>query len=154
MKKVLAAVLVFAAMSVMFSVTAFAEETAIAYYDESGNPITVNGLYYNNQGVPMYNAGCYYLDENGDPVYVGGCRAYYYDENGVLCPGSCYYDGDGNAVAPPASYPGGYGCGMWYYDSEGGIVNQATYYDGSGNPVRMADTARPRAGRGGCCGRW
>jgi hypothetical protein len=107
MKKVLAAVLVLAAVSVLLSTVAFAAEKDIAYYDENGNSVRISGLYYNAQGLPTYDSGCYYLDENGNPVYLGGCRAYYCDEYGNLVPGQYYYDENGNAVAPPSAYRGG-----------------------------------------------
>lgn len=158
MKKLLAAILVLLVVSSMFSITASAAEKTVNYYDENGNAIIIKGMYYNSQGEPMYNARCYYLDENGDPVYVGGCRAYYYDEDGNLVPGNYYYNQNGNAVARPSSYPGGWGCGMYYYDSNGNVVNQTSYYDESGNLVSLEDLPQPPAyrggGRGGCCGRW
>lgn len=113
MKKILAIILTLLVMTAMYIVTAFAAAKTIEYYEENGNQITVNGMYYNSQGMPMYNSECYYLDEDGNPVYVGGCRVYYYDEDGNLVPGRCYYDSDGNAVPCPSSCPGGYGCGKF-----------------------------------------
>lgn len=114
MKRRLAVVFAIAMMlTMLFSVSALAASNPIVYYDENGNEITVNGMYYNSQGRPMYNANCYYLDADGNHVYVGGCRAYYYDADGNLVAGNYYYDANGNAVSRPSSYRGGgmgHGC--------------------------------------------
>lgn len=135
MKKILAIVLTLLFMTTMLIVTAFATTKTVDYYDKNGNRITINGMYYNSQGAPMYNAMCYYLDADGNPVHVGGCRAYYYDTDGNLVPGCYCYDQDGNTIPLPSSYPNGYGCGMWYYNSQGEAVNKKTYYDDFGNFV-------------------
>jgi hypothetical protein len=161
MKKISAiitALVIAASIGVVPAFAAFAASAnEIAYYDESGNSITVNGLYYNSQGCPMYNANCYYLDSDGNPVYVGGCRAYYYNADGDLTAGSYYYDPNGRAVTHPASYPGGYGRGTWRYGANGDVVSATTCYDDFGNPVDPPDSppADPAPGypRGGCCGR-
>lgn len=143
------AVVVMLTMSLSMTVFAASAKT-VNYYDENGNQITINGLYYNSQGQPMFNASCYYLDVDGNPVYVGGCRAYYYDKDGNLVAGNYYYDASGNAVARPSSYPGGWGCGAWYYNAQGNVVNGTTYYDSSGNPVTAPSTTYRGYGR--CCG--
>jgi len=153
MKKILALVLVLVMSVASFAVTVSAATVkTVNYYDENGNPITVNGLYYNSQGQPMFNASCYYLDANGNPVYVGGCRAFYYGANGTLTAGNYYYDINGTAVPRPASYPGGWGCGAWYYNERGDVVNRLTYYDDFGNPVDPPAQPSPsQPVRGGCC---
>lgn len=157
MKRILAVIFALAILSTTLGVTAFAAKKTVQYYDEKGNPITISGLYYSNQGVPMYNAGCYYLDENGEPVYVGGCRAYYYDADGNLVAGNYYYDQNGNAVTRPSSYPNGYGCGAYYYNTQGKVVNTTTYYDDFGNAVEAPATPQQPIIRGGwgggCCWR-
>lgn len=155
MKKRLAVILALAMVfTMLFGFSSLAADTnTITYYDENGNEITINGMYYNSQGCPMYNANCYYLDEDGNPVYVGGCRAYYYDEYGNLVPGNYYYNADGKAVSPPSTYPGGRGCGRYYYNSQGNVVNGTFYYDDFGNPVEApATTTTPAYRGGGCCG--
>ena len=136
-KKGLAVILaITVVLTVIISVPAMAANAkTVNYYDENGNPITINGIYYNSEGYPMFNASSYYLDANGDSVYVGGCRVYYYNQNGDLVAGNYYYDTNGNAVSKPTSYPGGWGCGMWYYNSQGNVVNTTVYYDDFGNPV-------------------
>jgi hypothetical protein len=58
----LVALLAAAVVTAMFGVTVFGAEQAVLYYDEAGNAININGLYYNSEGYPMYNAGYYYLD--------------------------------------------------------------------------------------------
>lgn len=64
-------------ITTLCSVTAFAAGTSkVSYNDENGNQITVNGLYYNSVGYPMFNASCYYTDANGNLVYVGGVAVY------------------------------------------------------------------------------
>jgi hypothetical protein len=78
--------------------------SSVAYYDKDGNEITVSGMYYDRQGNPMYGPGCYYLDAEGNPVYVGGCRAYYYDAEGNLIEGDVYYDAEGNPVTRGNGY--------------------------------------------------
>ncbi|GHU64565.1 hypothetical protein FACS189418_9100 [Clostridia bacterium] len=151
MKKIFITLFTLAAMFTLFSVTASAETTkTVNYYDESGNLITINGMYYNNQGYPMFNANCYYTDANGNPVYVGGCRVYYTDTNGNLTAGNHYYDADGNIVSPPTSYPNGWGCGSYCYNVQGNIVNGAYYYDDFGNPIDPPATTQPSTNY--CCG--
>ena len=147
---VMALVLIASAILAVTALAAPARQTG--YYDEQGNRITVSGLYYNRQGHPMFSAGCFYLDANGEPVYVGGCRVYYYDESGNLIPGRFYYDSDGNAVPRPRSYPGGFGCGRFYYDADGNPVSGTFYYDDFGN--RINSPQNPNGFRGGnCCRR-
>ena len=154
MKKAFTFILMLMVAMTMFGVTALAATKTVTYYDEDGNQIIVNGLYYNSQNQPMFNASCYYLDADGSPVYVGGCRVYYYNADGDLTAGNYYYDSNGKAVSRPASYPGGWGCGAWYYNAQGNVVNSLTYYDDFGNPVEPPATQVPSY-RGGCCGwRW
>lgn len=153
----IAAILTLAVVCMAFTGVPVAAATnttsdAVTYYDANGNPITISGMYYNNQGYPMYNAGCYYLDENGDPIYVGGCRAYYYDENGELVPSRYLYDEDGNAISPPSSYYGGWGCGYYRYDAQGNLANGMYYYDEDGNAVNPSAGTTPRVRGGACCG--
>lgn len=160
MRKILAAFCAVALMSTLllgFSVTAFAATPkAVEYYDEQGNQITIQGVYYNSQGQPMFNSSCYYLDTEGNPVYVGGCRIYYYNADGELVAGNYYYDTNGKAVTRPASYPGGWGCGSYYYNTQGNVVNGTTYYDDFGNPVDPPQSTQPTyprsGGRGYGCG--
>ncbi len=151
MKKICIAVFVLVASFAIFSVTAFAvtqiETDAVEYYDENGNLITIDGLYYNAQGFPCFNAGCYYLDGEGNPVYVGGCRAYCYDINGEFVACRCYYDAEGCAIDPPTAYRGGCGYGIWRYGDNGAIVNGSFYYDSFGNPITP-----PKQPGNGCCG--
>ena len=110
MKKRCTAILLLATLISLFSAVSFAaaqtETETARYYDQSGNLITTDGLYYNAQGCPCFNADCYYLDGDENPVYVGGCRAYCYDENGDLIPCRYCYDAEGNAIDPPVSYRG------------------------------------------------
>lgn len=148
MKKLFTVVIAFAAVCVFYFEAAAAE--SIKYYDEYGNQVTVNGMYYNNEGYPMFNAKCYYIDENGDFAYVGGMRSYYYDADENFTPCMYYYDVYGNPVEQPDSYPGGWGCGMFCYRADGSVASGVFYYDEYGNAVQ------PSAGnrRGGCCGRW
>lgn len=156
MRKMLSVLLAIVLISTMsFNVTAFAATTrAVNYYDEHGNFVTINGMYYNSNGYPMFNASCYYTDANGNPVYVGGCRAYYYNANGDLTAGNYYYDANGNAVNRPASYPGGWGCGAYYNNAQGNAVNNITYYDDFGNPVEPPVTQTPINHHGGRCHGW
>lgn len=152
MKKGLASLLVAVVFFTMLSTTAFAANTnTVNYYDENGNQIAVNGLYYNSDGYPMYNASSYYTDADGNSVYVGGCRAYYYDADGNLVAGNYYYNTNGEAVTPPTSYPSGRGCGTYYYNAKGNVVNGTYYYDDFGNPVDPPATTR-RTYRGNGCG--
>jgi len=150
---VLISMIFIAALLITMSASVFsAPHNGIIYYDENGNQITVGGMYYNSQGYPMFNAQSYYLDANGNPVYVGGCRAYYYNASGNFTPGSYFYDANGNAVTKPSSYPNGYGCGWWYYGENGSITNGTFYYDDFGNPVTPPANSGIYS-RGGCC-RW
>ena len=143
--RMLALVLTLAVVSTIFlNASAFASDTStIKYYDEYANEVTVNGLYYNKDGYPMYNADSYYTDAKGNSVYVGGCRAYYYDKNGNLTAGSYYYDTKGKAVTKPTSYQGGWGCGTYYYNEQGDVVNGTYYYDDFGNKIDRPATSRP-----------
>ncbi len=124
MKKVCIAFLLLVAVFSLFSVTAFAapltEPDAVEYYDEDGNNITVDGMYYNGQGLPCFNENCYYYGGDGNPVYVGGCRAYCYDASGDFVPCRYYYDTEGNPVAPPARPMPGYGRGGGCCGGRGG----------------------------------
>jgi hypothetical protein len=138
MKKSIALVLFAIIFAAVFSAGALAAARAVEtvdYYDANGNKITVNGMYYNTQGHPMFNANCQYLDVSGNLVYVGGSRVYYYKADGDFAPGKYYYDADGRAVPRPSSYPGGWGCGTYCYDSRGNIVRGTYYYDDFGNPI-------------------
>jgi hypothetical protein len=154
MEKRLAAMIA-ATAALLFAIFAVpapaASPGSVDYYDEAGRKITLSGLYYDSNGYPMFNAGCYYTDADGAPVYVGGCRAYYAGPDGSFTAGSYYYDAKGNAVAKPDSYPGGYGCGTYCYDAWGRAVPGAYYYDDFGNPVQPPETT-PAPRRGGCCG--
>ncbi len=157
MKKLLTVILSLVTVISIFTGTAFTltptESGAVSYYDENGNPITIDGLYYNAQGVPCFNAECYYLDGDGTPVFVGGCQAYCYDVNGDFIPCRYYYNATGEAVNPPASYRGGCGFGTWCYGDNGAVVNGSFYYDDFGNPVTPPAQGKPGNGRGGgCCG--
>jgi hypothetical protein len=142
----------------LFSTMSFAlsaEVKTVDYYDVDGNKVVINGMYYNIQGYPMFNASCYYLDAEGNPVFVGGCRAYYNNAKGEIVPGNYYYDAEGNAVQRPTSYPGGWGCGTYCYNTQGDIEEGAYYYDDFGNPVDPPVAQSPpvsQASRcGGCC---
>lgn len=155
MKKRLTALLTIIVLSgIFFSTTALAANTSVntvKYYDENGNQITVNGLYYNSDNYPMYNAGCYYTDADGNLVYVGGCRVYYYDAEGNLTVGKYYYDANGKAVSRPAAYPDGLGCGTYCYNAQGSAVNGTYYYDDFGNPVELPENTVPSYSS--CCRR-
>ena len=101
---VLTAVLLIAACVIAVSAANRADlkaVPAVVYYDQFGNEITVDGLYYNNQGLPVFNAGCYYLDDDGEAVYVGGCRVYYTDATGNLAAGRYCYNADGTIIPLP-----------------------------------------------------
>ncbi|MDL2319402.1 hypothetical protein LJC74_10120 [Eubacteriales bacterium OttesenSCG-928-A19] len=107
MKKSLAVILVLTVLLTVISSVATMTPNAktVSYYDENGNPIEINGMYYNNESYPMYNASSYYLDVYDDPAYVGGYRVDYYNQKGDLVAGNYYYDDFGNPVDPPATTP-------------------------------------------------
>lgn len=120
MKKISAFILTAALSStVLFGSIAYAAANTVSYYDVNGNKITVSGMYYDQNGDPVYNENCYYRDTDGNQVYVGGCRAYYYDADGKLAPGSCYYDDEGNPVNPPDTDYSGYRGGCGYRSAQG-----------------------------------
>lgn len=135
--KIFAAVVIVILMSItVFNFITYAAGQQTQYYDRFGNKITIDDMYYDNQGCPMFNENCYYIDTDGNTNYVGDEKVYYRNSRGRLIAAEYYYDTDGNVVpCPVALCPYGV-CDGYCYSTNGYCTryysnSNSDYYSGA-----------------------
>ena len=111
MRKKLSTVIVLVlVMSVAFSMIASANyQTQRRLFDADGNEVFGGGVYYDENRIPVFGPGCWYLGENGSRTDARGMDAFMRDAEGNLIPAPygawCWGFNDG--------LRGRRGCGRW-----------------------------------------
>ena len=55
-------------------------------FDEDGNEVYGGSVYYDEDRVPVFGPGCWYMTANGARMNARGMDAFMYDEDGNLIP--------------------------------------------------------------------